>query len=56
MQDTNNNYMKYQRLARILEKKGFKTFDEVQDYMGQFEKYDNWTYRDIDKVVELLNL
>lgn len=32
-------------------KQGFRTWNEVQTYAARYQKYDNLTFRDIDRVM-----
>lgn len=45
---------KYQKLAKIMLKRDWHTWYAVKDYISKFRTYDNWTLRDIDKVVKLI--
>ena len=45
---------KYEKLEKIMRKMKINKWAEIKEYMEQFSKYDNWTYRDIDKVYKLI--
>ena len=42
--------IKYQKLAIACLSKGWSTWHEIADYVKQYKKYDDLTFRDIDHV------
>ena len=47
---------KHKRLARIAKNKNITEFKDLQQYIEEFKKYNDWTIRDIDKVHAVLTL
>jgi hypothetical protein len=46
---------KYEKLFKVLSKKGWHSWYAIEDYIKQFKKYDNWTLKDIDKIFDLMD-
>ena len=45
--------MRDEKLVDIIRSKDF-TFSEMLDYMKQYKKYDNVTYRDLDRAFKII--